>query len=305
MAYEPQSYQGVPYDPINNKDFAGGYQQVMDKLDPAGLLHGQPVAPTYLGGSAEAQAALQQQYQAGIGQGGMLQAYGVGVADQGVNMLGAASGAAAGDRMNANAMIAQGNAIGQQGLQLQGNAALNAVEAAKQRTDSAALMQMRQGMDQANAAAMARAASARGGNQAAAMRMAAADAANANQNVVAGSALMRANEDAARQQRIMQANQFASQAFGQQGALGYGMQGQGVGYGLQATNTQANIGGQVADVGLGQGQLGTQTTGQYLDAQARSNESIMGASQKQQAAELEQKGGMIGGLMGGLGSLFS
>lgn len=305
MAYEPQTFQGVPYDPIPNDKFGQGYQQAMDKLDPAGLLHGQPVAPTYLGGSAEAQAALQQQYAAGIGQGGMLQAYGVSNADQGIGMLGAASNAAMGDRMNANAMIAQGNAIGQQGLQLQGNAALNAVEAAKQRTDSAALMQMRTGMDQANAAAMARAASARGGNQAAAMRMAAADAANANQNVVASSALMRANEDAARQQRIMQANQFASQAFGQQGALGYGMQGQGVGYGLQATGTQANIAGQVADVGLGQAQLGTQTTGQYLDAQARSNESIMDASQKRQAAELEQKGGMIGGIVSGIGGLFS
>lgn len=260
-------------------------------LDPAGLFN--TPEGSYLGGSREELAARRAQYQAGIGVGQGYTEGGVNTANQGVAILGGAA-------PQAQAMATQGQGIGMTGLSNQ-QAALNRqnqignmmMAQAAQQGPSAAQAQLQMGLDQSQRAMMAQAASARGGNQAAAMMGAQGNAAAMAGQVNQQAAVLRAQEAQQRQQNIlgaqgqaaaMQGN--AGQQYGQVGALGYGMQGQGIGQ-------QAQIGSNIGSIGLGQAQAGNQAQSNYLGAQSEADKAQLDADLKHKSAVQANKGGPV------------
>lgn len=154
---------------------------------------------------------------------------------------------------------------------------------------SVAEQQLGQGMEQALAQQLALAASQRGGgNVGLQQRQLAENQANVAQNVNAQAALLRAQENQANQQLMMQ-------GLGLQSQVGQSQQG------LDQAMAQA-----VMQQQLGLGQLGLGYSGlqaQLSDAQLRAMLGRYQSNASRSAAADQAQGQMIGGIIGGLGTL--
>lgn len=245
-----------------------------------GALRGLNQAPPqqYLGGSPEALAARQAQYQQGIAQGNALLGTGAGVTGM------------AGDQAMQDRGFGYG--VAAQGLGAQDAAVNSARRLAGQNTTSLALLQQQAGLAQAQQAMLGQAAAARGGNQAAAIRNAQQLGSQAALDTNMQAAQLRAAEQQAALNRRIGVEQLASQVGGQQLGLGAGMAQQGT--------------SQLGSLGLGIGQLGLGSQGQFLGAQSAADQAQLDADTKHASASKAASGGImgvagkvIGGLFGG------
>lgn len=247
----------------------------------------------YFGDTAEQADAYRNQYESGI-QGGNA------TMGQGVGMMGDAARYAQGNTALGVDMYRQGQSMGQAQMDAQNAQIATMLRQTNTQGASVAQEQMRQGLDQSQRAMMAQAASARGGNQAAAMRTAQATGSQMALDVNQQAGVLRAQEQQAFLARKLQAQQMAAQAYGQQSQLGFGMQGQGVGLANQA----AGIYGQM---GQATGQLGLGSQGQFLDARtsmetAALNSDTQIAMAKAQAQQAKRAGLLnLGGSLIGAG----
>jgi len=260
--------------------------------------------PTYVGGSPEELAARRAQQNQGIAQGAAYTQGGMETSAGGAGMIGQAYGQAGLDRGLAQGMAADGSRIGQAGLGSQNQAIAGMLSTAGQRGPSAAEAQMRMGLDQTQQAMMAQAASARGGNAAAAMRTAQAGGAQMAGQMNQQAAILRAQEEAQQRAQLIGAQQAAAGMYGGQAGLGYGMQGQGLGLGQASTNMQGQMGSNVGSIGLGQAQAGNQMQGNYLGAQTATDKSQLEADTQQSSAKQGAKGGLFGAAGKVIGSIF-
>lgn len=245
---------------------------------------------TYYGGSKEAGAAYQARDDAGIMAGMDTTGTAVDVAGSAVNMAG-------GTYDRANVLASTGYDLGGQGIGSQ-NAALDAsIGAAGMQVGSLAEQMARQQTDQQARQLMGMASQARGGNQAAAMRTAqqvsAQQAAGTNQQL----ALLRLQEEQDRRAGMIQAQQFAAGQYGGQAELGYGTAG-------SALDVQNASTGQVNQAGSTIGEIGTTTTGQFLDAETARLQAQLEADQKTQEAKSAHKAGLLKGLSSGISSMY-
>lgn len=308
---------------VFNGDIKGGAKQIMASGissvtgGPLWAMN-QPPDPTYIGGSAEALDARRQQQTQGIGQGMAYTAGGMDTANAGANMIGGAYGYAGQDRATALNLSSQGYQLGNMGIAQQ-QAALGRQNAqlgqmlstAQQQGPSAAQAQLQMGLDQSRRAMMAQAANARGGNAAAAMRTAQANGMGMAGQVNQQAAVLRAQEQAQHQAQLLQAQQFASGAYGGQqaqmgntAALGYGMQGQGLGLAQGSTGQMGQMGANVGSIGLGQASAGNQMQGNYLGAQTATDKAQLDADNQQESAKQASKGGVMGLAGKVIGSIF-
>jgi hypothetical protein len=248
----------------------------------AGSLRGLNQAPPaqYLGGSADALAQRQQQYQQGIGQAGGVMGQGLGTSGTGGQMLGQAGGLSMQDRT-------YGYGLAGQGLDTQMGALNAARQLAGQSTDSLAQAQLQQGLAQQQQQMLGQAAQARGGNQAAALRNAQMLGSQAGLQTNQAAAMLRAQEQQAQLARQLGVEQLAQQA----GATQLGL---GLGAAQQGTQNYGTFGGQLGSLGLGQSQVGLGSQGQFLDAQSAADKAQLEADTKSASAGQEAKGGIMG-----------
>lgn len=260
---------------------------------------GGPPKQSYLGGSQEALDAQRAQL-GGIGQA----SYGAGTqnAAQGGAMLGQAGGFAQADRDAAMGYSAQGQQLGMAGIGGQNLAVSNARGLAGQSTDSLAQMQLQQQSNANQRAMMAQAASARGGNQAAAMRQAQTVGANMQLQTNAAAGQMRAQEQQAALQRQLAVEQMAAGVGGQQAGLGYGMQGQGLGMAQQSTAQIGQLGAQQGQLGVSQQNVGLGAYGVLNDGNKAQLETDRGWASADSAAR--SPAAAFGGILGGVTQLW-
>lgn len=204
----------------------------------------------YFGGDKKAYDATRAEYGA-LGAG--LAAEGQTRTGEGYNLLGEAYTDASGDHSRAKFYENQGYGIGQQAMQSQDMDLYNLQSMAGRNTDSLAQAQLQAGLEQTQRTMAAQAASARGGNQAAALRNAQATGAQMALQTNQQAAMMRAQEQQAQLAREMAAQQYAGNVHGGRAQMGYGMQGQGLGLAQGATQGEAQIANQMAGIGLEQG----------------------------------------------------
>lgn len=223
------------------KPFGGKLTQALTGADE--------LSPSWFGGTEQKYNETRNQYGGlgtSLGQGGQANIA------SGADMLGRAAPQAVADRQMGVGMSNTGMGVGRQGFTTQGNALTAARGLAGQNTDSLAQMQLQQGLGQMQRGMMTQAASARGGNQAAALRNAQAAGAQMGLQTNQQAAMMRAQEQQARLARMIGAEQMAAQVGGQQMGLGYGLAGQGVNAAQQSTGQLGNFGAQQGNLGLGQ-----------------------------------------------------
>lgn len=261
-------------------------------------LSGGPIQQSYLGGSAEAEAAARAALTA---QGNA--SFGSGMAQQqgGVGMLAQAGQQAVTDRGNAYALYNRGTQLGGQGIDQQNAMLQGLVAQAQQQGPSAAQAQLQQGLDQTQRSMLAQASAARGGNQAAAMRNAQMAGSQMAQQTNQQAAVLRAQEAQQRQQNILGAQQYAAGSYGQQAGLGYGMAGQGLGAAQNSTGQLGQFGANVSQAGLGQQNVGLGSYGILSDrdkAKLEADRAHASASATQRSP-LGAAGTVIGAIFGG------
>ncbi len=262
-------------------------------------LTGGPPQASYLGGSQEALDAQRQQL-TGMGQG----AYNAGAQNtaQGGAMLGQAGGFATADRDAAMGYSNQGGMLGQAGIGGQNAAVMNARGLAGQSTDSLARLQLQQQSDANQRQMLAMAGSARGGNQAAAMRQAQTVGSNMQMQTNAAAGQMRAQEQQAALQRQLAVEQMAAGVGGQQAGLGYGMQGQGLGMAQQSTGQLGQIGAQQGQLGVSQQNVGLGAYGVLNDGNKAQLETDRGWASADAASKSPAAAG--GAILGGVTQLW-
>lgn len=250
----------------------------------------------FFGNTPEQEAAYRAQYETGVQQGNVM-------TGQGAGMMGNAGQYAQGNRALGLGMYGQGQALTDQGIARQQGFLKHALITANMPQQSVGALQMQQGADMTSRAMMAQAASARGGNQAAAMRGAQATGAQMGLESAQQAAQIRAGEENARVDRILQTQAMAAQMSGQQSQLGAGMQGQA----LAQANQAAGIYGQM---GQSIGQLGLGSQGQFLDARTSMETAALNAdvqvAQAKAAAQADKRRGLLalgGSLIGAGGSV--
>lgn len=253
-----------------------------------------PPAKQYYGGSAENAAQIGARNARGVAAGGQ-------ILNQGLGVVGTAVDQAAANRQHAMNLSSDGLDAANVGMGGQTAALAAAQRAAQRDVGSIAAAQQAQANQQQNMAMQAQAAQARGGNQAAAMMGAQAQASANNLQNAQNLGMMRLAE--AQQQRAgeVQARQFAAGQMGDRAQLGFST---ALG-GLGAANTSA---GQLGNFGGVVGQLGSQTTGQFLDAeQAQFGKQLevdtghANAAKKAQGGALGVVGKVVGSVLGGFG----
>lgn len=246
--------------------------------------------PSYYGGSKGAGAAMQARNDAGIMAGMDTAGAGVGVAGTAANMAG-------GTYNQAGTLGQMGVALGGQGIYGQNQALDASIGAAGTQVGSLAEQMARQQTEQQARQMVGQAAAARGGNQAAAIRgaqqVAAQQAAQTNGQL----ALLRLQEEQDRRAAMVQAQQFAAGQYGGQAQLGFGTAGDALGVQNAAT-------GQVNQAGSTIGQIGTTTTGQFLDAETEQAKAQLAADQANQEAKSKHKAGLLKGLSSGIASIW-
>lgn len=248
----------------------------------------------YLGGSRDALANMRDRYQAGQASGqGYLDA-GVNAAAGGYDTLNAAAAQGQQDRSMAQGLYGEGAAVGLSGIGNQNAAVANARSLAAQPTDSLALAQLQQAQDRQANEMQAQAATARGGNQAAAMALAQNQASQNGLVTQQQAAQLRAGEEQAALGRRLGVEELASGVGGQQAGLGLGLQGQGTGYALQGTGQLADVGARQGSIGLGIGGLGVNQQQIYANAENEANKNQLDADQKHASASQSAKGGIMG-----------
>jgi len=263
-------------------------------LDPAGLFS-QP-KNQWLGGSRAAFDEIQNRYKAGQGSGQGLIDSGVGTVDRGVGLAGDSYGSASQYADQGRQLGLAGIAQQDRDLARQDSWGRSMLDTARGTDSSYAQTLLQSGLDQAARGMYGQAASARGGNQAAAMQAAQGNASMLALQGAQQSAMLRAQEEQQKRANIMAA-QGALAGYagnranvgGQRTALGYGVQGQGIGLGLGASGQMIGAGGTVAGIGSGQ-------QGNYLSAEQRANEAQLQASTQGQEAKSRYKGGILSGI---------
>jgi len=221
----------------------------------------------------------------GLAGGAAMTDYGIGMAGAGAGIVGGAVDAAYADRGAAYDMASRGQVIGASGMTSQ-DAQINAlIDQSQARTPSAAEAQLRMAQGQISNQMMAQAASARGGNRAAAMRNA-QDAASQNALITnQQAALVRAQEEAVRQRNILDAREFAAASYGDRSKMGYGMEGAGIGYAGASTGRVGDFGSTIGGIGADVAKTGVGQQDVYMGA-IRDQESGVRADK---AREDEQK----------------
>lgn len=274
--------------------------------DPSGMNKGAFSGSEHerLGGSSEALAEMRQRYQQGTAQGAQYTQDGIGTSQLGVDrmqegaqILGGAAMQSTADRGMAQAMYDQGGSIGAQGIADQRKAIGQMRQIAAMDSASQASAQQRLGLDRLQGGMMAQAASARGGNQAAAMRAAQATGSQMGSDMLQRQAIMRAGEERARIDRMAAAETAGASMFGQQAGLGYQTQGQGMGYMQGATGQLADagsrigaIGAQIGQTGIGQAQVGVSQQSAYTTAELEANKAQLQADLKHEEQRQKEKG---------------
>jgi hypothetical protein len=302
----------------NDGFFSKNYKKVADTgiLDPAGI-YNQPKDQWFGGGAGELER-LREGYAKGQDLGQIQIFRGEEGIDQGLKTLGSAQGTAAGLGVAASNYGVQGQGIGQAGMLAQDAAmgrqndvTLAMLGTAAQQGPSAAQAQMQMGLDQSRRAMMAQAASARGGNQAAAMRNAQAQGSQMALDVNQQAGVLRAQEANAQRQALLGAQAQAAgiyggqqQMMGQRAGMGYGMQGQGLGLQQGANAQLADIGNTQAGIGQARANMGVQQQANYLGAETEANKAQLEASQSGEEAKNKSKGGILGGIGSALGGIF-
>ena len=258
----------------------------------------------YAGGSKEALEANRAQYDAGILAGQGQVGRGEGLAFAGADVAGQAAGMAQGTYGAAGGLYGTGTQLGASGIGSQ-NAALGAsIASAGTQTGSLAEALARQTTQEQGQQMMGQAASARGGNQAAAIRGAQVQA---SQNALATNqqiGLMRLQEERARQDAITQAQQFAAGQYGNQAQLGYGTAEAGLGAQNAATGQVNAAGSTIGGIGGSVMGAGTTTQGQFLNAEVQQNTAQANADMEIQKAKSAHKAGLLKGLSSSVGSMF-
>ena len=246
--------------------------------------------PQHFGGSPEAAAGLASRNAEGV-------ARGLGATGAGIGVIGQAIGMAENDRWGGVHLSNAGIRAAGSGLRGQDQALAASRDAARREVASIAERQMQQGNQQQNAAMLAQAASARGGNQAAAMRMAQAQAAQNNITTNQNTGMMRLAEEQQQRAGEVQANQFAAGQLGDRAKLGYGTAAAGLSAAGAAT-------GRVGSFGTAVGQLGNQSTGQFLDAETDQNKAQLEADVSKAKDDKKAQGGALGVVGKVIGSIF-
>lgn len=281
---------------VNTAYGAPGWAAAKDMLKPQ--------AHTYVGGSPEALAANRAQYDAGIQTGQGYTANGMNMAGVGANVALGAVPLAQQQNAAAMGMWGAGMGLGQQGTAAQ-NAAIGAsIASARQNVGSQAQLQQQMANDAQARQMMAMASAARGGNQAAAMRNANAQA---SQNALITNqqlGLMRLQEAQNRRDAITQAQQYAAAQYGGQAGLGYGTAAQGLGAANQASGQIGQIGGTVGGIGTAIAGAGNQMQGQYLNAELDNNRTQAEMDARWQEADAKRRAGLVKGISQGIGSMF-
>ena len=282
-------------------DKVGGFLQ-----NPFGLtegvtthLTGGAPAPSYLGGTPEAQEAGRTRLNNISDRAAKS---GEATYATGTSMLGDASSAAYADRSNALGLSGQGQMLGNSGVTAQNQAIANARGVAAQQGPSAAQAQMQMGLDQSQRAMMAQAAGARGGNQAAAMQMAQATGSNMANQVNQQAGILRAQEQQAAMDRQLGVEQMAAGYGGQQAGLGYGMQTQGMGLAQGSTKQVGDIGANMTSAGLGQQNIGLGGLNTLADRDKAVLDSDRGNASATTAAN--SPAAAFGSVLGGVTSLW-
>lgn len=257
-----------------------------------------------LGGSQEALDARRAQYAQGVQQGQAVTQAGLGAVDQAQGYLGAAAGQAGADRGMAQTMYGTGMGIGGMGVLRQQDAIQQARAMAMRDTGSVAESLMQAGLGQTQRGMYGQAAQARGGNQAAAIRMAQRAGAQQALDVNSQIGVMRRQEAVDRLNRQLAVEDMAAQAGGQQAGLGYGVAGQGLGYALQGTGQLAGIGSSTGELGLGTGRMGLDQQGLYVNAGLDADKAQLDYDARLAGADVQRKAGIIGGIASGASKMF-
>lgn len=298
--------------------FQENYKKVADTgiLDPGGLFN-QP-KDQWLGGSRDALAGLREGYARGQDDGQNQVEWGMRAVDEGLVTLGSAGTNAANMGVQASNYGVQGQDIGRGALAgqdaalgRQNDVTLAMLGTAAQQGPSAAQAQMRMGLDQSQNAMMAQAASARGGNAAAAMRNAQAQGSQMALQTNQQAGVLRAQEQAQRQAQLINAQSAAAgiyggqqQTMGQRAGMGYGMQGQGLGLEQGANAQLMDVGSTRAGIGQARGNMGVQQQANYLNAETEANKAQLEASQTGEDTKAKHKGGVLSGIAGAVGGMF-
>lgn len=263
-----------------------------------------PQSHVYMGGSPDALAANRQQYDQGIQAGQGYTAQGVGMANQGANIIGSAVPLAQQQRDAGMAMYGIGLGTGVGGIGRQDSMLNSSIANASRNVGSAAQLQQQMATDAQGRQMAMMAASARGGNQAAAMRNAAAQG---SQNALASNqqlALMRLQEAQNQRDAITQAQQYAAGQYGGQAQLGYGVAAQGLGAATQNSGQIGQLGQGIGGIGSNIAGVGNQMQGTYTNAEIANNEAQLKADQAWQEADAKRRAGLVKGISSAVGSMF-
>lgn len=272
-----------------------GAKQLFGSVSSAlsgGVLRSLNTAPPkqYVGGSEEAYNDRLGMYRGGVADAGA-------DVDVGLGAARIAGGNALADRGNALGYAGEGMGIGRSGIERQDQALSLLLNQAQARTPSLAQAQLQAGLDQTTRGMQGMAAQTRGGNQAAAMRNAARAGTDMALQTNQQAAMLRAQEEAQRQQNILNAQQYAAGSYGNRAGMGYEMGGRGLGMAADSTNTLGNL-------GLGYANVGANREGTYLEGLSEFDKAQVELEKARTKAAAESRGGIMGAVGKGIGMIF-
>lgn len=247
-----------------------------------------------VGGHEQGYKERQKLYTSGIAAGDQLTGIGAGYANQGVQQLGQAGAAGMG-------MYGQGMGIGASGMGGQDRLLGASMLTAGRDVGSAARLQQQMANDAIGQRMQAQAASARGGNAAAAMRGAQAQASANQMQTNQQLALMRQQEAVDNRNALMQAQQFGASQYGDRAAMGYGTAAAGLGAANTAGSGIGGIGGDVMGAGVGKEGNYLNSLGQFDTTQA----DLAKHAQEQNEKRNDRLWGLVGGSLSSIGGIAS
>lgn len=251
-----------------------------------------PPPPSYSGGSQDALAANRAQYDAGILAGQDQNLRGEGLSMYGAEVANTAAQMGAGTYDASQGLYGAGMATAMTGMGGQTSALDASIAAANRNVGSIAEAQQRMANDTQARQMAGLAASARGGNQAAAMRNANAQS---SQNALVNNqqiGMMRLKEEQDLRASQTQAQQFAASQYGDRAALGYGTATSGLGAANTATGQVNTAGSTIGGIGSNIMGSGSDATKTFTDAELRQNEAQLKADAEHESAKKASKGGV-------------